>query len=156
MCELNLQLGHSFFSATIMRIVYGLGVAEENDKYISLVEKGVDIFIRITVPGRYLVEAIPVLRHVPSWFPGAKFKLDAAGWKDAVEMMRDVPFQAAKENIVRVSSTHLAITSNPFELYSRTLETSHLQSCPERWRSRRGGTAATSPSGRSCLATSPP
>ena len=95
----------SFFGSTIMRIVYGLDVAEKNDEYISLVEKGVDVFIRITVPGRYLVEALPFLRHLPSWFPCAKFRRDAAEWKKSVEAMRDVPFRAAKDKIVRGSSS---------------------------------------------------
>ncbi len=89
-----------------MQIVYGLEAAEKHDKYISLAEKGVDIFVRITLPGGYLVEALPLLRHLPSWFPGAGFRRDAAEWKKTVETVRDVPFRAAKDKIVRVRSTH--------------------------------------------------
>ncbi|KAM5533378.1 hypothetical protein V8D89_012928 [Ganoderma adspersum] len=107
-----------FFGSTIMRIVYGLEVAEKNDEYISLVERGVDVFIRITVPGRYLVEALPLLRNLPSWFPGAKFRRDAAEWKESVEAMRDVPFRAAKDKIDSGTFSHSVV--------SRMLEKSSL------------------------------
>ena len=84
-----------------MRIAYGLDVADQNDKYISIVERGVDIFTRIIVPGRYLVEALPWLRHVPMWFPGAGFKRDAAKWQRDIHALRTVPFNAAVEQMVR-------------------------------------------------------
>ena len=83
-----------------MRLVYGLDVAERNDKHISLAERGVDIFIKIMIPGRYLVEAIPVLRHIPTWFPGASFKRDASAWKEEVLALRDEPFRVTQEQIV--------------------------------------------------------
>ena len=89
-----------------MRIVYGLEVAEKNDKYISLVEKGVDVFIRITVPGRYLVEALPFLRHLPSWFPGAKFQRQAREWRKAAEAMCQQPVEDVKQAMVCPFSSH--------------------------------------------------
>ena len=83
-----------------MRLTYGLDIAERNDRHISLAERGVDIFIKIMIPGRYLVEAIPPLRHLPAWFPGAGFKRDASAWKEEVIALRDEPFRATQEQIV--------------------------------------------------------
>ena len=40
-----------------------------------------------TVPGKYLVEALPALQYLPQWFPGAAFKREAAVasiWKQGV------------------------------------------------------------------------
>ncbi|TBU38479.1 cytochrome P450 [Dichomitus squalens] len=88
-----------YFGASIMQIVYGLEVAEQDDKYIAIAEKCVEIFTDIAVPGRYLVEAFPFLRYIPSWLPGAKFKRDAARWKESVKDLRDVPYHAAKRDI---------------------------------------------------------
>ncbi|KAJ8502251.1 hypothetical protein ONZ51_g72 [Trametes cubensis] len=94
-------VGHirHLFGATILRIVYGLDVADHNDKYIGIAEKGADVYIKITVPGRYLVETFPILRHLPSWFPGAGFKREAASWKPAVQALRDAPFDNAKREV---------------------------------------------------------
>ena len=85
-----------------MQIVYGLEIAEENDQYMTIAEKCVEIFTDITVPGRYIVEAFPFLQYLPSWLPGAKFKRDAVKWKESVDDLRYVPYRAAKRDIVRI------------------------------------------------------
>ncbi|KAI0367632.1 O-methylsterigmatocystin oxidoreductase [Pilatotrama ljubarskyi] len=87
-------LARHVFSATIMDIVYGISVAEHNDAYIRLAEKAAAIFTEIVVPGRYLVELLPFLQHIPAWFPGAGFKRDAARWFKDVSAVRDVPYDA--------------------------------------------------------------
>lgn len=61
-------------------------------------------FSIIFVPGKFLVELFPVLRFLPSWFPGAKFKRQAAEWFPLVRKMRDVPWAAAIDSMVRPSS----------------------------------------------------
>ncbi|KAL7282714.1 hypothetical protein ACG7TL_004188 [Trametes sanguinea] len=78
-----------YFGATIMGVVYGLDVAEDDDKYLKIARKAMDIFIEFMVPGRYLVESLHVLRYVPSWFPGAGFKRKAAEWRKDVLALRN-------------------------------------------------------------------
>ena len=39
-----------------------------------MVERISAIGEELTVPGRYAVDAIPILERLPSWFPGAGFK----------------------------------------------------------------------------------
>ena len=90
----------SLFGAVIMRISYGLEVAGHNDRHISLAERGVDILAIIMVPGRYLVEAIPILRHIPAWFPGARFKKIAREWKKEILAVRNIAFDAVMDNMV--------------------------------------------------------
>ncbi|KAI0739060.1 cytochrome P450 [Daedaleopsis nitida] len=87
------------FGATILQAVYGITVEEENDHFIALVERGVDIFVKVMSPGRYLVDSIPALRHVPAWLPGAHFKRLAAEWKRQADAVRDEPFHAAVEQM---------------------------------------------------------
>ncbi|KAI0350830.1 cytochrome P450 [Trametes cingulata] len=89
------------FGATIMRIVYGIEVDDQNDRYVSVAEKGADIYIKITVPGRYLVETFPILRHLPSWFPGAGFKREAEAWKPDVLALRNAPFDHVKREVTK-------------------------------------------------------
>ena len=43
-----------------------------------MVERISAIGEELTVPGRYAVDAIPILERLPSWFPGAGFKRYAA------------------------------------------------------------------------------
>ncbi|KAI0642617.1 cytochrome P450 [Trametes meyenii] len=89
------------FGSTIMRLVYGIEVADHNDKYIGIAERGADIYIKITVPGRYLVETFPFLRHIPSWFPGATFKREAKAWKPEVYALRDAAFDHVKREMAQ-------------------------------------------------------
>nr|BED43030.1 cytochrome P450 monooxygenase [Trametes versicolor] len=89
---------HSFGS-TIMRVSYGIEVAEENDPYVAAVEEGVATFNEAFVPGAFLVETFPSLRHIPSWFPGGGFKRTAAKWKEIAHNMRDAPFKKTLEAI---------------------------------------------------------
>lgn len=88
-----------------MRVSYGIEVAEENDPYVAAVEEGVATFNEAFVPGAFLVETFPSLRHIPSWFPGGGFKRTAAKWKEIAHNMRDAPFKKTLEAIVSCRCT---------------------------------------------------
>ncbi|KAJ7640503.1 cytochrome P450 [Mycena polygramma] len=60
---------HLFGSLT-MSITYGIEVQSKNDPYISIAEAGIKHVSIMAVPGAFLVDAFPVLKHVPEWFPG--------------------------------------------------------------------------------------
>ncbi|PFH46697.1 hypothetical protein AMATHDRAFT_69268 [Amanita thiersii Skay4041] len=47
---------------------------EKRDPLVSIVEKAAQEFYIATAPGKWLVDTFPILRHVPAWMPGAKFK----------------------------------------------------------------------------------
>ncbi|KAI0674473.1 CyP450 monooxygenase [Trametes maxima] len=90
----------SYFGSTIMNIVYGIQTADdENDKYLVMARKTMDVATEFLVPGRYMVEVIHSLRYLPSWFPGAGFKRWATSKRKVVLAMRDVPFDAVKEDM---------------------------------------------------------
>ena len=69
---------HSTFGSLILRVVYGIKVSSPHDEWIALAEEGQKIVDDAYTPGRYLVEVLPILRHVPLWMPGARFKRSAA------------------------------------------------------------------------------
>ena len=89
------------FGATIMRVVYGIEVKSKEDEYLSLAEQGNDIFQKAFVPGKYLVETFPFLKHVPAWLPGAGFRRDAVAWREVYHQTRFKPFQATLDRMVR-------------------------------------------------------
>ncbi|KAI0326165.1 O-methylsterigmatocystin oxidoreductase [Cubamyces sp. BRFM 1775] len=106
-----LALARHEFAATIMDAVYGITVLEKNDPYINMAEKETEIFSEIFMPGRYLVELLPILKHIPAWFPGAKFKRDAAKWEPLVSSVRHVPYNATLEAIARGDVRPSMVTS---------------------------------------------
>ncbi|KAJ6514127.1 cytochrome P450 [Mycena vulgaris] len=88
------------FGGIMMTMAYGLDILPHNDPYINLAHMTLRVLSHAAVPGRFLVDVIPALRHVPSWFPGAAFKRKAAESKELVQEMADQPFAASKDAMV--------------------------------------------------------
>ena len=94
---------HSFFGSSIMRISYGIEVDEEATDYIKMAEDTLAIFSYVFVPGKFLVETFPILRFVPSWFPGAGWKRKGEVYRANMTRMSDIPHQFVKDQMVRTS-----------------------------------------------------
>ena len=92
----------STFGATIMKIGYGISVQESDDPYISIAEVVLKGAGEAGVPGAFLVDLFPILKYVPSWFPGAGFQKKAAYWKEAANIMAEKPFRHVQEQLVLV------------------------------------------------------
>jgi len=88
-------------AATIMKIVYGIEIADkcDEDRYVSVAEEALFAMAIAARPGAFLVDMLPFLKLVPSWLPGAGFKRKAAAWKKTTYEMRDAPFEAVKTAI---------------------------------------------------------
>lgn len=84
-----------------MDITYGLKVKPKNDPFIAAAEKGVSALLEAGIPGTYLVDSIPILRHIPSWIPGADFKRKGREWRENTNLMVEKPFAAFLDNLVR-------------------------------------------------------
>ncbi|KAJ7283162.1 cytochrome P450 [Mycena rebaudengoi] len=82
--------------ALIMSIAYGIDTLPSNDPYMETAEGAIDAIMQAGVPGRYLVDLLPILKYVPAWFVGAGFKRQARQWKKLTDKMIQLPFQAAK------------------------------------------------------------
>ncbi|KAJ8457352.1 hypothetical protein ONZ51_g11586 [Trametes cubensis] len=92
--ELREHIRH-LFAATIVRITYGFDVREKDDDYVQMAEKGIAAFSSLLVPGKYLVELFPALRHLPAWFPGCRFKREASDARAVVQGVCCVPWARA-------------------------------------------------------------
>ena len=77
MCKSANKIISSTFAATIMKIGYGIAVKESDDPYISMAEIAFTGASEAAVPGAFLVDLFPILKYVPSWFPGAGFQKKA-------------------------------------------------------------------------------
>ncbi|KAF8515735.1 cytochrome P450 [Gautieria morchelliformis] len=95
--EFLIHLRH-LTGAIIMEIIYGIKVLPADDPYIKLAEEALAAVGSIpTNPGAYLVDTVPILKHVPEWMPGAGFKTKARIWRQAITQMPTVPFDACKK-----------------------------------------------------------
>ena len=85
-----------------MKIGYGIAVQESDDPYISIAEEVLSGIADAGIPGAFWVDFFPVLKYVPSWFPGAGFQKKAARWREVTNTMAEKPFRYVQEQLVRV------------------------------------------------------
>ncbi|KAJ7237342.1 cytochrome P450 [Mycena rebaudengoi] len=85
----------------IKSVAYGIDVRPTDDPYVTLAHKAVHTFSIAAVPGLYLVDTFPILKHVPTWFPLAGFKRQAAEWRKLSQAMLEVPFAETKRQMNR-------------------------------------------------------
>ena len=86
----------STFAAMVMGAIYGIEIREPHDKYYHMIERMGEVGEEILIPGRFPVEAFPVLRYLPSWFPGGGFKKWAADAKKDISRTVDYLFERSK------------------------------------------------------------
>ncbi|RPD62685.1 cytochrome P450 [Lentinus tigrinus ALCF2SS1-7] len=96
------------FTSSIVKIIYGFDVAEKNDKCVMMMEKaleGGEAF----VPGKYYVEFLPFLRHIPGWVPGAGFQKDFARWRNAAQWVRNAMVEKTQEGMTDGSTSQSVV-----------------------------------------------
>ncbi|KXN87205.1 O-methylsterigmatocystin oxidoreductase [Leucoagaricus sp. SymC.cos] len=64
-------------SVAVLAEVSGLPIKRVNDPWIALSEESMTQITAAVVPGKYVVDALPFLKYIPEWFPGAGFKKEA-------------------------------------------------------------------------------
>ncbi|KAG2358710.1 cytochrome P450 [Suillus spraguei] len=93
-------------AATVLYLAYGWKATENVDYFIDILLEGTKISLTLTQPGRWLVEVIPLLRFLPSWFPGAGFKRVAFDIGEKLSRIDTVPFNWTKQQIHSGNYTH--------------------------------------------------
>ncbi|KAG1747611.1 cytochrome P450 [Suillus lakei] len=93
-------------AAVVLNLAYGWKVTENVDYFIGILREGFETNVILTQPGRWLVEVIPSLRFVPSWFPGAGFKRVAIDLRQKLSRLETIPFNWTKQQIESGSYAH--------------------------------------------------
>ncbi|TFK69835.1 cytochrome P450 [Pluteus cervinus] len=93
MAHLRHMTGQSILSSA-----YGIDVKPRDDPYVALAERAMYSLARAGILGTYFVDYFPLLKYVPSWFPGAQFKRDAEVWAEYIKELPDAGFQIAQQN----------------------------------------------------------
>ncbi|GJE99702.1 cytochrome P450 [Phanerochaete sordida] len=76
---------------------YGLKTGSHDDPLIETVEHGLEATLAAMIPGRFLVDAFPILKYIPAWFPGADFQREAGIWRASIYKMVHEPFVLSKK-----------------------------------------------------------
>ncbi|KAF8989893.1 cytochrome P450 [Cyathus striatus] len=71
-------------ASSILMITYGIQIKNEHEPIVVLAKKVMESASDLTVPTRYIVNSIPILRFIPSWIPGADFKRIACMYSENI------------------------------------------------------------------------
>ncbi|KAG6808632.1 hypothetical protein H0H93_016669, partial [Arthromyces matolae] len=85
--------------AIILRISHGYEVKDHNDPLVELADKAMEQFSISMAPGAFLVDVLPILRHIPAWFPGAGFQKKAKEWSATLHELIDRPHSLVKREM---------------------------------------------------------
>ncbi|RDB29742.1 hypothetical protein Hypma_013817 [Hypsizygus marmoreus] len=96
----------------IMQLTYGYEVQDGEDPFVKLIEGANDNFIAATVPGAFVVDLVPSLRHLPEWLPGMGFMETARKWAQATNNMIEVPFAYTKKQMASGTARPSFISDN--------------------------------------------
>ncbi|KAG9043860.1 hypothetical protein FS837_009051 [Tulasnella sp. UAMH 9824] len=72
----------------ISNLTYGAHKDDQGNDYVAKNEELLE-YSTLASAG-YLVDLFPLLKHVPSWFPGAQFQRDAASWRKHMTDLRNL------------------------------------------------------------------
>ncbi|KIY53287.1 putative cytochrome P450 oxidoreductase [Fistulina hepatica ATCC 64428] len=86
--------------ASALYIAYGYSVSRSsNDPLVDLAETGILLASFSALPGRWLVDMVPLLRFVPERFPGAGFKEVARQHREFAYRMLELPHAFVKHQM---------------------------------------------------------
>ncbi|KAJ3573940.1 hypothetical protein NP233_g2114 [Leucocoprinus birnbaumii] len=86
-------------------ITYGLPVQRKHDPLVRFAEETFAESNATAAPGKYLVNVVPSLKHVPEWMPGAHFKQVAKDVRASLIKLRDEPFNATVKMMSKEQGT---------------------------------------------------
>ncbi|EJD43723.1 cytochrome P450 [Auricularia subglabra TFB-10046 SS5] len=92
-------------SKSVFAIMYGLPAGTHFSEFIHTGDLILHELVQAIVPGNYLVDVVPFLRFVPTWFPGAGFKRHARYVAAIVTHYVGWYFKEAKNAVARGDSS---------------------------------------------------
>ncbi|KAJ7758742.1 cytochrome P450 [Mycena metata] len=111
----------------IMSTMYGISVHSAQDPYIVRAEAAMNMISKAVLPGEFIVDLIPALKHLPTWFPFTRFHTVGTVGRKMIQELVAKPFQYAKDEMAAGSSipsfTRDALTKNELQAERDTDET---------------------------------
>ncbi|TFK33336.1 cytochrome P450 [Crucibulum laeve] len=88
-----------FSTSIIMHIAYGREVISDDDIFVKIVEDAAQGFNSCGPAGNTIVDLLPFLQYMPSWFPGTYYAEKARSYKAAVKKVHDFPYDTIKNQL---------------------------------------------------------
>ncbi|EJC98989.1 cytochrome P450 [Fomitiporia mediterranea MF3/22] len=86
--------------AIILKISHGYTIEPRGrDPLIDIADETMTHFSLAAVPGAWLVDSLPLLKHIPDWIPGTGFKRTAALWRKVLTELTEVPYAFVKQQM---------------------------------------------------------
>ncbi|KAK1235347.1 hypothetical protein PQX77_001436 [Marasmius sp. AFHP31] len=106
------SLTRHYTSAVILQLAYGYTLERDDDPYLELVDEAMVGFNAMIVPGSFLVDHLPLLKYVPSWFPGGDFKRKAKRWTAYARDVKDIPWKWVNQALANGTAVPSFATQN--------------------------------------------
>lgn len=81
-----------------MKIVYGYELKSRQDTLLLNTERVLGLAAYAALPGHWLANIFPALRHLPEWLPGCAFQKFAREARELVDRMLDEGYSVAKRD----------------------------------------------------------
>lgn len=107
-----------------LAVVYDFAAQGKKDPLIDDTEKAIDYFTAVLEPGAYLVDALPFLKYLPSWMPGAGFKRIAKERRALIGNTCDALFKRARQT--KTSVGRRCLVSDALEEHGSLPESEEL------------------------------
>ncbi|KAJ7183283.1 cytochrome P450 [Mycena filopes] len=86
-------------AAIVLEICYGIHVAEDGDEYVALADRALAGISSSGNFGTFWVDYFPMLKYIPAWIPGAKFKRDGLKWRRFSSRLFNYAFDSVKQKL---------------------------------------------------------
>ncbi|OCH85714.1 cytochrome P450 [Obba rivulosa] len=86
--------------AVMLGIAYGIDVQPKDDPLKHIAEEANRVAAVAANAGVYLVDVLPILKYVPSWMPGAKFKREAEYFRKWADALLRAPYEVVRKRML--------------------------------------------------------
>ncbi|KAM5536638.1 hypothetical protein V8D89_009733 [Ganoderma adspersum] len=69
-------------------VLFDVDVTDDQDELVEVVDAALEWHGEAFIPGKYLVEAFPILGYVPPWVPGATVQRLSVHWRSTVDRLK--------------------------------------------------------------------
>ncbi|OOF95350.1 hypothetical protein ASPCADRAFT_207823 [Aspergillus carbonarius ITEM 5010] len=86
--------------AIILKLAYGYTVEPHGqDPLVDLVNRAMGDFTESLLPGTWIVDFVPLLKHLPIWFPGATFLRTARAFREVARAWGSQPYEFVRQQM---------------------------------------------------------
>jgi cytochrome P450 len=111
-----------FSTAVVLRIGFGLGISQKDDRYVKMAIDAEEATGKGGVPGASVVDFFPFLRYLPGWLVRLGPLEHARASKPYIQTLHDAPWDATEPEIRSGKATLPSFMRTHLERYIRNEE----------------------------------